>query len=79
MPVVPVMVGCIRKEDQGPGWPGQKMRPYFQNKQSKKGWRHGSKRRASAWHHEALNSNSSSAKRRKKKRVYQLTTNGRRV
>jgi hypothetical protein len=34
LPVIPVK---LKKEDYGPGWPGQKVRSYLQNNQSKKG------------------------------------------
>jgi hypothetical protein len=36
MPVIPAMAGSVKKEDWGPGQPGQKMRPYVKNNQSKK-------------------------------------------
>jgi hypothetical protein len=36
------------EKDHGPGQPGQKVRPYEQNNQSKTGWRHGSGGRVSA-------------------------------
>jgi hypothetical protein len=32
----PATVGSIKQEDCGPGWPGQKVRPYLQNAQHKK-------------------------------------------
>jgi hypothetical protein len=48
-PVSPVMVGSVKQENCGPGWPGQKKsRLYLQNNQSKKGWRRGSSGRAAA-------------------------------
>jgi hypothetical protein len=33
---------CLIQEDHSPGWPGQRVRPYFQNSQTTKGWRWGS-------------------------------------
>jgi hypothetical protein len=40
--VFPVMVGSLKQENRSPGQPRQKMRPYLQNNQSKKGWWYGS-------------------------------------
>jgi hypothetical protein len=42
------MVGKVKYEDQGPGQPEQKVRPYFKNNQSQKSWRHGSSGREPA-------------------------------
>jgi hypothetical protein len=39
-PVIPVTLRSLKQEDLGPGWPRQKSRPYLQNNQRKKGWRH---------------------------------------
>jgi hypothetical protein len=36
MPIIPETAENIKQEDSGPGWPGQKVRPYLQNNQSKK-------------------------------------------
>jgi hypothetical protein len=33
-------MGRVKQEDFNPGQPGKKVRPYIQNNQSKKGWRH---------------------------------------
>jgi hypothetical protein len=41
-------VGGLKWEDHSPGWHGEKLRPYLQNKQSQKGWRCGSDRRGPA-------------------------------
>jgi hypothetical protein len=38
-----------KQENRGPGQPGQKVRTYLQNNQSKKSWRHGSSGRAPAY------------------------------
>jgi hypothetical protein len=35
MPIIPTMVGSLKQDDCGPGWPGQKARPYLKNNQSK--------------------------------------------
>jgi hypothetical protein len=32
-------------QDHGPGWPGKKEGPYFQNNHCKKNWKHGLSRR----------------------------------
>jgi hypothetical protein len=42
VPVIPVTVGVVNRENCGPDWPGQKARPCLQNNQGKKGWRCGS-------------------------------------
>jgi hypothetical protein len=34
--VIPVTVGSVKEEGRGPGQPGQKVRTYLQNHQSKK-------------------------------------------
>jgi hypothetical protein len=46
MPVIPMMVGSLRKKDCHPGQPRQNVRPYLQNSQSKKSWRYDSRGRA---------------------------------
>jgi hypothetical protein len=37
VPVILVTEGSVKYEAGGPSWPRQKVRPYFQNNQSKKG------------------------------------------
>jgi hypothetical protein len=37
------------EKDHSPGWPVQNPRPYLQNNQSIKGWRHGSRGRVPFW------------------------------
>jgi hypothetical protein len=65
MPVIPAMIGKHKWENHSPSQPGQKARPYFQNNQSKKGWRNGSSGRALSHRCEALSSNSSTVKKKK--------------
>jgi hypothetical protein len=48
-PVTLATAGSVKYEAHSPGWPGQKVRPYLKNNQRKKGWRHGSNPRTTAW------------------------------
>jgi hypothetical protein len=41
IPVTTAMVGVLKSENHGPGKSGQKVQPYYQENQSKKGWRLG--------------------------------------
>jgi hypothetical protein len=49
MPVIPVMARSLKWEDLSLVQSGQKVSPYLQNNQSKKGWRCGSRGRAPAY------------------------------
>jgi hypothetical protein len=51
-----------KKKGTPPGWPGQKERPYLQNKQSKKSWRHAHVVECLPSKHKALSSNPRTAK-----------------
>jgi hypothetical protein len=52
------MAGSVKQEDCGPGWPGEKMRPYLKNNQGGKGYKLGSSGSVLAGKHGALSSNS---------------------
>jgi hypothetical protein len=61
--VIPAMV------ESSSGQPGQKVRPYLQNNQSKKGWRHDSSCRAPIWQAQSHESKSQYCQKQSKNLV----------